>query len=139
MECIAYFVMRKCMAWPLLFSVKLTKKYWYTQRFCLGWNFSKGLISEWGLEWECLKWKTNQKLIGSGWWGRGGGRERGTTIRHQRVPNEIINLRKLKLREMNRNKLNLAHTLSININQNAHLLLISIHNVLKLPVIRDFV
>ena len=71
--------------------------------------------------------------------GGGGGWERGTTIRHQRVPNEIINLRKLKLREMNINKLNLAHTLSININQNAHLLLISIHNVLKLPVIRDFV
>ena len=66
-------------------------------------------------------------------------RERETTIRHQRVPIEIINLRKLKLREMNIDKLNLAHTLSININQNAPLLLISIHNVLKLPVIRDFV
>ena len=67
------------------------------------------------------------------------GRERETTIRHQRVPIEIINLRKLKLREMNIDKLNIAHTLSININQNAPLLLISIHNVLKLPVIRDFV
>ena len=66
-------------------------------------------------------------------------RERETTIRHQRVPIEIINLRKLKLREMNIDKLNIAHTLSININQNAPLLLISIHNVLKLPVIRDFV
>ena len=67
------------------------------------------------------------------------GRERETNIRHQRVPIEIINLRKLKLREMNIDKLNLAHTISININQNAPLLLISIHNVLKLPVIRDFV
>ena len=65
--------------------------------------------------------------------------EKGTTPRHQRVSNKIINLKKLKLREMNIDKLNLAHTLSINVNQNAPLLLISIRNVLKLPVIRDFV
>ena len=65
--------------------------------------------------------------------------EKGTTPRHQRVSNKIINLEKLKLREMNIDKLNLAHTLSINVNQNAPLLLISIRNVLKLPVIRDFV